>query len=131
MRDKEQQKLAINDLQKILSATGAHGGNVLIFKDQDLSGKSNSIPNKPSLSGANCAKIFNPSTLHGGSDKVWKDIVNASRNFTDSGAAKRNQLEMWAALDDLRQYFIHLTLTDDQISQFNEKAERWGHLINC
>lgn len=129
MRDKEQQELAIDDLQKILSATGAHGGNVLIFKDQDLSGKSNSIPNKPSLSGANCAKIFNPSTLPGGSDKVWKDIVNASRNFTDSGAAKRNQLEMWAALDDLRQYFIHLTLTNDQISQFNGKAERWGHLI--
>jgi len=101
----------------------------LILKDQDLSGKSNSVPNKVLLSRANCAKIFNSSTLPGGSDKVWKDIVNASRNFTDSGATKRNQLEMWVALDDLRQYFIHSTLTNNQISQFKEKVERWDHLI--
>lgn len=129
MRDKELQKVAIQDLQRILSATGAHGGNVIIFKDHDLSGKANSVPNKPSLSGANCAKIFKPNTLEGGSDKVWKDLINACRNFTEGGAAKRNQLEMWSALDEIREYFIHLTLTDDQIHDFKAKVDRWGRLL--
>ena len=57
-------------MQRVLSATGAHGGNVKIFKDIELSSASNSVPNKPSLSGANCKKIFRATTLEGGSDKV-------------------------------------------------------------
>jgi len=39
VRDKSIQKLAIEDIERILSSTGMHGGQVKIFKDQDLSGK--------------------------------------------------------------------------------------------
>lgn len=74
MRDKELQKTTIEEMQRVLSTIGAHGGNVVIFKDVNLSGKSNFVPNKPSLSGANCAKIFPSSTLPGGLDRVWKDM---------------------------------------------------------
>jgi hypothetical protein len=44
-----------------------------------------------------------------------------------------NQLEMWAALNDLRQYFSSArTLTNDQRQHFQEKADYWGRLfIRC
>jgi hypothetical protein len=58
IRDKRLQAEAVDDMQKVLSAMGAHGGNVVIFKDAKLSGKSNNIPNKPSLSGANMNNFF-------------------------------------------------------------------------
>jgi len=133
IRDKPVQTLAIDLMQKVISSTGAHGGNVVIFKDPELSGKSNSVPNKPSLSGANCNKLFKPSTLEGGSDKLWKDVVHSTKNLLDGGDAKRLQLDMWAALDDLRQYFSSaLTLSDDQRHHFKEKVEHWGRLfIRC
>jgi len=93
--------------------------NVLVFKAQDFSRKSSFVESKPSLSGTNCAKMFNPNTLPRGSD-----IVNESRNFIDSSGARKNQLKMSMVLDNLRQYFIHLTLRNDQISQFMEKVEQ-------
>ena len=86
---------------------------MIIMKDAELSGKSNNVPNKPSLSGANCRKIFSKSILEGGSDKVYKDIVNATRNVLNGGEAKRKQLEMWDALNDISDYFHKLTLEDD------------------
>lgn len=132
IREKTLQKEAIDQMQKVLSAIGAHGGNVVIFKDTDLSGKSNNVPNKPSLSGANCKKIFGPSTLEGGSDKVYKDIINATRNVVNGGESKRKQLEMWDALDDLVQYFTNLTLSREQKEAFKYKVEKWGKLyVRC
>jgi len=132
IRDKIQQKQAIDAMQVVLSSAGAHGGNVQIFKDDDLSRKSNSVPNKPLLSGANCSKIFKPSPIPGGSDKLWKDIVNSSRNFQDGGTAKMTQMDMWVGLDDIRLYFTKLTLDDNEVHQFKEKAEAWGRLfIQC
>jgi len=70
IRDETMKATAIDEIQKVLSATRAHGGNVVIFKDANLNRKANSVPNKPSLSGAHCNKIFKPSKLEGGSDKV-------------------------------------------------------------
>ena len=120
-------------MQKIISSTGAHGGNVIIFKDHELSGKSNSVPNNPNFSGANCSKLYKLSTLEGGSDKLWKDVVNSTKNLLDGGDAKRLQLEMWASLDDLWQYFNSaLTLSDDQRHHFKGKVEHCGRLfIRC
>lgn len=91
------------------------------------------MPNKPRLSGANCSNLLKPITLEGGSDKLWKDVVNSTKNLLDGGDAKRIQLEMWATLDDLRQYFsFALTLSDDQRHHFKEKVEHWGWLfIRC
>jgi hypothetical protein len=129
IRDKKVQIQAIEDMQRVLSATRAHGGNVLIFKDADLSGKSNDVPNKPSLSGAHCSKIFLKNTLPRGSEKIWMDIVHATKNFMNGGTDKRNQLMMWEALDELRVYFTKLTLTDDQRHDFKSKVESWGRLF--
>jgi len=123
IRDEAMKAVAIDQIQKVLSSTGAHGGNVMIFKDADLSGKSNSVPNKPSLSGAHCNKIFQASKLEGGSDKVWKDIVHSCKNFLSGGEGKRTQLEMWSALDDFQQYFSKLTLTDEQRHNFKSKVK--------
>lgn len=104
----------------------------MIFKDADLSGKANSVPNKPSVSGAHCSKIFKQRKSEGGSDKVWKDIVQSCKNFLSGGEAKRAQLEMWSSLDDLQQYFTKLTLTDEQRLNFKSKVENWDRLfIKC
>ena len=43
--DERDEKLAIDKMQRVLSATGAHGGEVEILKDDQLSGKTNSVPN--------------------------------------------------------------------------------------
>jgi hypothetical protein len=37
---------------------GAHGGNVVIFKGQDLFRKSNNVLNKPSFNGTHASKEF-------------------------------------------------------------------------
>jgi hypothetical protein len=94
LRDKQLQKQATSDMQKVLSSTGAHGGNVLIFKDDKLSSKSNNVPSKPSFNGAHAAKLFQPSTLLGGSNKLYIDVVSAERNFIDCGVSKRAKLEV-------------------------------------
>jgi len=56
-----------------------HGGAVKIFKDLELSGSSNSMPNKPSLSSANATKLFKKSSLPTSSDRVRRDIVLAEQ----------------------------------------------------
>jgi len=45
IRDERDQKLAIDEMQRVLSATGAHGGEVKILKDDQLSGETNSVSN--------------------------------------------------------------------------------------
>lgn len=42
----------------VVSFKGAHGGNVVIFKDQDLFRKSNNVLNKPSFNGTHANKEF-------------------------------------------------------------------------
>ena len=61
IKDKNLQVKATKAMEKAVSACGAQGRNVKIFKDAELSGKANSVANKPSFSGANVKKIFGPS----------------------------------------------------------------------
>ena len=44
-----QKKNSIDEMLRVVSLTGAHGRNVVLFKHQDLSRKANNIPNKPLL----------------------------------------------------------------------------------
>lgn len=125
-------------MQRVVSFTGAHGGNVIIFKDEDLSGKSNSVPNKPSFSGAHSLKLFqsidkirgaNTGNLLNNANprKLYVDIVNAEKNLLQNGQAKKERLDQWIALDALRPYFSGLRLTDLQsANDFKTKAETWG-----
>ena len=87
IRDPALQKLAIDDMQKVVSLTGVHGGNIVIFKDEMLSGKSNSIPNKPSFSGAHAQKLFKstPSDTSPVPHKLYVDVVNSKRIFYAKG----------------------------------------------
>ena len=52
------QKVAIVEMQMVVSFKGAHGGNVVIFKDQDLFRKPNNVLNKPSFNGTHANKEF-------------------------------------------------------------------------
>ena len=85
IQDKELQCQAIEEMQRVLSSVGAHGGNVRIFKDDQFYGVANSIPNKPSFNGVYAAKLFKPSTLPRGSKKLYTDFVAAKKNFISGG----------------------------------------------
>jgi hypothetical protein len=126
LRDKNIQKIAIEDMQRVLSSTGAHGGNVIIFKDEQLSGKQNNIPSKPSFNGAHAGKLFEPSRLSGGASKLYTDVVAAERNFISSGVAKRAKLDVWIGLEKLKPYFEGLTLSDEKKAEFKGLTDTWG-----
>jgi hypothetical protein len=51
MSSPHSRELAIERMEKSLSAMGVHGGNVSIIKDQKRSGTNNSVAAKPSLNG--------------------------------------------------------------------------------
>ena len=71
-------------MQKVVSLTGAHGGNVTIFKDVDLFEKFNNVPNKSLFNDAHSLKLFknNPQEPN---RKLYVDIVNAEYNFAKKG----------------------------------------------
>jgi len=129
MRDKHMQKAAIEDIQKILSHIGMHGGDVHIFEDKDLSGKANSVPRKPSVSGAHARKLFQPNVAPNGSHRVYQDIVCAERNFLDQGRARHGRLEVWRALERLLPYFTELKLSPQQRAAFKTLIEDFGRLF--
>jgi len=122
------QRAAIEDLQKLLSAIGMHGGDVEIFEDKDLSGKSNSVPRKPSLSGSHAQKLFKPSTIQGGSNTVYKEVVLAKRNYLENGVARHGRLQVWIALEKLIPYFTGLILSMEQRNSFKGLVENFGSL---
>lgn len=136
IRDNACQKIVVDKMQKAVSLTGAHGGNVIIFKDIDLSGKSNSVPNKPSFSGTHAMKLFKlkPETLTGPTpQKLYIDVVNAEQNCANRGQDKRDRIELWKQLDELRPCLQGLTLKEGQSAEdFKVKIEAWGRLfVKC
>jgi hypothetical protein len=127
IRDKELQCQAIEEMQRVLSSTGAHGSNVQIFKDDQLSSAANSVPNKPSFNGVHAAKLFKPSTLPRGSKKLYTDLVVVEKNFISGGQSKRDKIDVWEGLDKLSPYFKGgLVLSDDLKHQFRLTVEQWG-----
>ena len=124
------QKTAIHEMQAAVSLTGAHGGNVIIFKDNELSGKSNNVPNKPSFSGAHALKMFmiDPSDEAEIPRKLYVAVVNAEKNFLGKGQTKRDKLKLWQTLEEVKPYFGGLRLTEEQsAADFKEKIEAFGH----
>jgi len=118
-RNKVLQEQAIIEMQRVLSSTGAHGGNVKILKDEELSGKSNSIPNKPSLSGTNSKKLFKPSILPEGSQEaLYIDIVNVEKNRLNNRKNQQGRLKTWKDLYALMPYFQGLTLSEEERQAF-------------
>lgn len=134
-RDEALKKVATKEMEKIISQTSAHWGNVIIFKDKELSRKSNNVPNKPSFSCAHALKLFkeDPDSTTVPSKKRYLDVVIAKRNNLRRGQAKREKIEMWQALDALRPYFTGLQLTKYQsVEDFKVKVDAWGHLyLKC
>ena len=124
IRDQALQKSAVEEMQRVVSLTGAHGGNVVIFKDGELSRKGNNVPNKPSFSGAHAMKLFADNPTETTPKKLYIDVVNAEKNYLKNGQSKREKLKMWHALDALRPYFSGLRLTELQsAADFETKVE--------
>jgi len=126
LRDKNMQRSAIEDMQRVLSSTGAHGGNVRIFKNNNLSGQHSNVPSKPSFNECHAAKLFKPSTLLGGSTKLYVDVVPAEKSFMSGGATKRAKLDVWIGLEKLKPYLEELTLQDDKKAKFKGLVKAWG-----
>jgi len=105
-----------------------HGGDVQIFEDKDLLGKCNFVSKKPSLSGSYAYKLFRPSSVCGGSNKVYKDIVLVEWNYLDNGTTHQGQLQVWMVLEKLIPYFTSLTLTMEQQHSFKALMDNFGSL---
>ena len=116
---------AIEQMEKSLSAIGAHGGNVEIKRDPKLSGNTGNVPQKPSLSGTVASRLFRPS-VWSGNDKAWKDICQAENNNAGSGADRIAKYQMWQAFEDVVPYLTGLVLTAEQRMQFKQKIHKWG-----
>jgi len=129
IRDSKVKAEAIADMERLLSSTGMHGGMVKNFKDAQLSGKQNNVPNKPSLSGAHTAKLFRKSSCEGTSDRLWRDIVLAERNCGGDGNTRRERMEVWSSLERLLPFFTGLTLTTYQVSNFDRQAMEFGKIF--
>ncbi len=127
MHNEVQKTIAIQQMEKSLSAVGAHGGNVEITQDPQRSGKSNSIPKKPSFNGVVASRLFQASTWSG-KDKAWMDICQSEYNCLNGGGSRITKLEMWRAFEKIQPYLTGLTLTLEQRSTFKEKVEAWGKL---
>lgn len=52
------QKIAINEIQRVVLSTDARGGYIVILKNIDISRKSNNGPNKPSFNDTHANKSF-------------------------------------------------------------------------
>jgi hypothetical protein len=98
MSNPSRKEVAIERMEKSLSATGMHGGNVVISKDIDRSGPNSNIPKKPSLSGVNVGRLFQPSTWSG-QDRVWKDVLRSEDNQLQRGQAYLGRVATWTALE--------------------------------
>ena len=135
IKDKALQKTAIEDMQRVVSLTGAHGRNIIIFKDHDLSGKSNDVPCKPSFSGAHALKLFkdNPLDSNPIRHKLYVCVVNTEHNFLRKGEAKRDKLKLWELLEALLPYLSSLSLREDQSAKdFKERMDAFGmQYIKC
>jgi hypothetical protein len=125
IHDQRLRATAIEQMEKSLSAIGAHGGNVEIRKDPKLSGSTWNVPQKPSFSGVVASRLFRPS-VWSGNDKAWKDICQAESNNSRGGADRRARAAMWQAFEEVLPYFSDLVLTAEQRLQFKGKIEMWG-----
>ena len=84
-----QQRFVINKMQRAVSLTRTHGGNVTIFKDSILSRMSYDIPSKSSFSGVHALKLFKES-LDQPTRKLYVDVVNTKNNLAWKGLDKRD-----------------------------------------
>jgi len=113
-------------MQAGVSLTRTHRGNVIIFKDNKLSRKSNSVPNKPSFSNAHALKLFknDPSNEVENPIKLYVVVVNVEKNFLGKGQMKRDKLKLWQMLEDIKPYFGGLWLIEEQFAiDFKERLK--------
>lgn len=80
IKDQQVHTTAKHDVQELLFATRLQGGNVIICKDGYLSGNSNNVASKPSLSGVQALKLFQPSIVKGGDKLLWYLLVVTEKN---------------------------------------------------
>jgi hypothetical protein len=81
------QKNFIDEMLRVVSLTGAHGRNVVLFKDQDLYRKANNIPNRPLLV-VRMQRNYSEINLIDTSlvtRMLYVDVVNAKKNSLYKG----------------------------------------------
>ena len=109
MQDPERKVVAIDAMEKSLSAIVVEGGNCQLRKVEKKSGKSDNVVMKPSLSGVVAVGLFCPSPWST-NDRVWNDVVMSKHNNLDKGQARLKRFRMWEALEAVQPYLIHLVL---------------------
>jgi len=87
INDDALKKSTVGDIERIVSLTSAHGGNMTIFKNEDCSSLKNNVPNKPLFNGVYVFKFFklNSSIQGNPPRKLYVDIINAKKNTLNRG----------------------------------------------
>jgi hypothetical protein len=125
MQDSQRRALAINAMEKSLSAIGVEGGNCRLRKDEKKSGKTGNVVMKPSLSGGVAARLFRPSPWST-NDKVWKDVVMSEHNNLDRGNARLRRFRVWETLEAVQPYLTGLVLKQDERANYRSKMDSFG-----
>lgn len=125
MQNEERRAVAIESMEKSLSAIGVEGGNCQLRKDEKLSGKAGNVVMKPSLSGVVASRLFQPSSWSN-QDRAWKDVVMSENNHLENGQARRNRFQVWEALEELQPYLTGLVLTAEQRGACKAKLDQFG-----
>lgn len=125
MQDPGRRVVAIDAMEKSLSAIGVEGGNCQLKKDEKKSGKSGNVVMKPSLSGVVAARLFGPSPWSM-NDRVWKDVVMSEHNNLDKGQARLKRFRVWEALEAVQPYLTGLVLKPAERTSCRSRMDSFG-----
>ena len=125
MQDGDRKSVAIDAMEKTMSAIGVEGSNCVLKQDPKFSGKTGNVVQKPSIGGVLASKLFGPSSWSG-NDRVWKDVLASESNHLENGQARVKRRRVWEALEALQPYFTGLVLTDEQRRNCKSVIEGFG-----
>jgi hypothetical protein len=125
MQDPEKRVVAIDAMEKSLSAIGVEGGNCQLKKDEKKSGKSGNVVMKPRLNGVVAAMLFCPSPWSM-NDRVWKDEVMSEHNNLDRGQARLKRFRVWEALEVVQPYLTGLVLKPTERMSCRSRMDSFG-----
>ena len=126
MHDEQRRAVAIDTMEKSLSAIGVEGSNCVLKQDPRLSGKSGNVVQKPSLGGVHSTKLFDRSSWSG-HDRVWKDVCASESNNLKNGQARVKRRRVWETLEAVQPYLTGLVLTDEE----RQNARACLHDFGC
>ena len=103
MGNRDQSLVALNNIEEIFNNLRVQSNNVHIVKENDLSGKTQSVPCKISLGGAKAKHFLSTPIDKCSSSKweLWRDLCEATTFQTSNGAKAQLYKDVWINLSKM------------------------------